>query len=205
MYRHYPLFIRLWHLLNALFFLCLILTGLNLQFSDPDHPFISLLTSVRLHKVCGIALIINYILFFVGNILSGNGKNYIVRFGGLIKKIKLQVRYYIQRSWKKVDPPFPVTPENKFNPLQALSYTKAMYIGMPLLFLTGLGLMFPKIVIEKIFGISGLLITDIIHVITGFILFLFMLVHIYMCTLAKTPSGSFRAIITGWQELEREA
>jgi thiosulfate reductase cytochrome b subunit len=189
MYRHYPLFIRLWHLLNALFFLCLILTGLNLQFSDPDHPFISLLTSVRLHKVCGIALIINYIL----------------RFGGLIKKIKLQVRYYIQRSWKKVDPPFPVTPENKFNPLQALSYTKAMYIGMPLLFLTGLGLMFPKIVIEKIFGISGLLITDIIHVITGFILFLFMLVHIYMCTLAKTPSGSFRAIITGWQELEREA
>ncbi len=204
MYRHYPLFIRLWHLLNALFFLCLILTGLNLQFSDPDHPFISLLSSVRLHKIFGIALTINYILFFIGNIISGNGKNYIIPFGGLAKKIKLQVIYYIERSWKNVDPPFPVTTENKFNPLQALSYTKAMYIVMPLLFLTGLGLMFPKIVIEKIFGISGLLITDIIHVITGFILFLFMLVHIYMSTLAKTPSSSFRAIITGWQELERE-
>jgi thiosulfate reductase cytochrome b subunit len=65
--------------------------------------------------------------------------------------------------------------------------------------------MFPKIIIEKIFGISGLLLTDLIHVALGFILFIFMLIHIYMSTLGKTSSGSFRAIITGWQELERES
>jgi thiosulfate reductase cytochrome b subunit len=175
-----------------------------MQFSDPDHPFISLAASVSFHKICGVAVTINYFLFFIGNILSGNGKNYIVQMRGLIKKINLQTKYYVMRSWKHAEPPFPVTSKQKFNPLQALSYTKVMYIGVPLLIITGLGLMFPGIIIEKIFGTSGLLLTDIFHVILGFILFLFMLVHIYMCTLGKSPSGSFRAIITGWQELERE-
>jgi len=176
-----------------------------MQFSDPDHPFLSLEASVNLHKICGVLVTINYLLFFIGNILSGNGKNYIVKIRGLVKKITLQVKYYITRSWKRTEPPFPVTSGQKFNPLQALSYSTTMYVGVPLLFLTGLGLLFPKIIIEKIFGISGLLLTDIIHVALGFLLFLFMLVHIYMCTLGKTSSGSFRAIITGWQELERES
>jgi thiosulfate reductase cytochrome b subunit len=180
-------------------------TGLNMQFSDPDHPLISMEASVSLHKICGIGLTINYLLFFIGNILSGNGKNYIIHLRGLFKKIIIQVKYYITRSWKRTEPPFPITSEQKFNPLQALSYTKVMYIGVPLLFITGLGLMFPKIIIEKIFGVSGLLLTDITHMAVGFILFLFMLVHIYMSTLGKTASGSFRAIITGWQELERES
>ena len=204
MFYHYPIFIRIWHFLNALFFLLLILTGLDLQFSNPDHPLISLEASIRIHEICGIAVIINYFLFFIGNIISGNGKNYIIHLRGLAKNLGLQIKYYVIRSWKKGEPPFPVTSKQKFNPLQALAYTKVMYIGVPLLFITGLGLMFPGIVIEKISGISGLLLTDIIHVVTGFVLFIFMLVHIYMSTLGKTRTGSFRAIITGWQEVERE-
>jgi thiosulfate reductase cytochrome b subunit len=204
MYHHYPLYIRVWHLLNALFFLFLILTGLNMQFSNPDHPFISLPVSVRMHKISGIGLTISYFLFFIGNIISGNGKNYIVRFRGLFKNSILQIKYYISRSWKNPEPPFPITSERKFNPLQVISYAKAMYIGIPLLFITGFGLMFPEIVIGKIFGISGLLLTDLIHVAIGFIMSLFMLVHIYMSTLGKTPASSFRAIITGWQQVEKE-
>ena len=204
MYQHYPLYIRLWHLLNASFFLILIVTGLNMQFSNPDHPFISFPVSVRLHNICGVGLTISYLLFFAGNIISGNGKNYIIRFRGFLRSILRQIKYYISISWKHSEPPFPITTDRKFNPLQAISYTIAMYIGVPLLIITGLGLMFPGIVIEKIFGISGLLLTDLIHVILGFLMSLFMFVHIYMCTLAKTPFSSFRAIITGWQQVEKE-
>jgi thiosulfate reductase cytochrome b subunit len=204
MYHHYPLYIRLWHLLNALFFLFLILTGLSMQFSNPDNPLISFPVSVSLHRICGAGLMISYFLFFAGNIISDNGKNYVIRFRGLLRGILLQIKYYISRSWKYPEPPFPITSYRKFNPLQVMSYTIAMYIGVPLLFITGLGLMFPEIVIEKIFGISGLLLTDLIHVIAGFLMSLFMFVHIYMSTMGKTPLSSFRAIITGWQQLEKE-
>ena len=202
MYRHYPLFIRLWHLLNAVFFILLIVSGLSMQYSNPDHPFISLSASVRIHKICGIGVTISYFIFFIGNMITGNGKNYKIRFKNLLKSITIQIRYYVRRSWEKPEPPFPVTSDRKFNPLQALFYTNAMYIGVPLLFLTGLGLMFPDAVMDKIFGVSGLLLTDLLHVIIGFLMTAFMLVHIYMASLGRTPFSSFRAIITGWQQLE---
>jgi thiosulfate reductase cytochrome b subunit len=204
MYRHYPLYIRLWHMLNALFFLCLILTGLSMQYSNPDHPFISLPVSAELHKICGVGLTASYLIFFIGNIITGNGKNYIIRFRNLSKNIFIQIKYYIRRSWQKPQPPFPITSNRKFNPLQALFYTLAMYVGVPLLFITGLGLMFPKLIANRILGISGLLLTDLIHVIAGFLMAVFMIVHIYMSTLGKDPLSSFRAIITGWQQGEEE-
>ena len=76
MYYHYPLYIRFWHILNALFFLLLILTGLSMQYSNPDSPLISFPVSVKIHNICGIGLTINYLLFLLGNIISGNHKNY---------------------------------------------------------------------------------------------------------------------------------
>lgn len=204
MYLHYPLYIRFWHLLNAVFFLLLVLTGFSMQYSNPDHPFISLQVAANMHRICGIGLTISYLIFFIGNIMTGNGRNYAVRFKNLLKNISIQIRYYIRRSWQKPEPPFPVTFERKFNPLQAFSYTLAMYLGVPLLFLTGLGLMFPEALVDRIFGISGLLLNDMIHVIAGFLMTVFMCVHIYMSTLGKTPFSSFRAIITGWQQEEKE-
>lgn len=191
-------------MLNALFFLILILTGSIMYFSNHDHPVISTPISVRLHNICGVGLTINYFLFFAGNIISGNGKNYLVRFRGMFRNVLLQFKYYTSKSSKKLEPPFPITSDRKFNPLQAISYAMVMYIGVPLLFITGFGLMFPEIVIGRIFGTSGLLLTDFIHVIIGFLMSLFMFVHIYMSTLGKTPSSSFRAIITGWQQVEKE-
>ena len=62
MIYHYQGFIRLWHLLNALFFLVLILTGLSMQYSDPDTTMIPFATSVKLHNVCGIGLTANYLI-----------------------------------------------------------------------------------------------------------------------------------------------
>lgn len=205
MYRHYPLYIRFWHLLNAVFFLLLVLTGFNMQYSNPDHPFISLIASIKIHRISGIGLTCSYLIFFTGNIITGNGKNYRIRFKNLLKNISIQVTYYVRRSWQRPEPPFPLTSDRKFNPLQALFYSIVMYIGVPLLCITGVGLFFPETVMDRIFGISGLLLTDLIHVIVGFLMVIFMIVHIYMSTLGKTPFSSFRAIITGWQQLERES
>ena len=52
----YPVYLRLWHLLNALFFLVLILTGLSMQYSDPSAPWISLYLADRMAKHLGTAL-----------------------------------------------------------------------------------------------------------------------------------------------------
>ena len=98
--------------------------------------------------------------------------------------------------------PFPVTEEQKFNPLQKISYVLAMYVAVPLLIISGIGLLLPEITISKFFGISGLILTDILHITMGFCLSIFMVVHIYTCTLGAKPTSLFWGMISGYHRDE---
>jgi thiosulfate reductase cytochrome b subunit len=75
-----------------------------------------------------------------------------------------------------------------------------MFLGMPLLIISGVGLLFPETTIKSFFGVSGLIYTDILHITMGFFLSLFMIIHIYTCTLGTRPASLFRGIITGYHE-----
>lgn len=194
----YPIYIRLWHMLNALCMLILIVTGLCMQYSSPNGSLIPFHISVQMHNISGILLSASYLVFFVGNILSGNGKHYRLQWQGLRKRMLVQGRYYLYGYFKKQSPPFPVSSINKFNPLQAVTYVMVMYIGLPLVVITGFGLLFPEIILDGIFGVNGLVLTDLIHVIMGFLLSIFMIVHIYLCTMGESPKHNFRGILTGW-------
>lgn len=194
------MYLRIWHMLNAIFFLVLIATGLSMQYSDPEAPWIPFNLSVKLHNICGIGLTINYVLFIIGNKVTGNSKHYKTEWKGLRKKLIRQGRYYLFGYFRKDEHPFPMTEERKFNPLQALTYVMAMHIGVPVLCITGIGLLFPEAILDKIFGFSGLLVADLLHVITGFLLSVFMIIHIYLCTIGLRPIRHFKAIITGWHE-----
>lgn len=77
-----------------------------------------------------------------------------------------------------------------------------MYVGMPLLILSGIVLLFPEIAINIIPGMSGLVISDVIHITMGFFLSVFMIIHIYTCTLGAKPTSLFRGILSGYHESE---
>ena len=186
--------------MNALFFLVLIATGLSMQYSNPDNPVISFPIAVKMHNIGGIGLSLNYLVFLVGNAVSGNGKQYRLVMKGLGKRLRQQLHHYLIGIFKKEEPPFPVTEARKFNPLQAVSYAMAMYVGLPVLMITGWGLLFPETVVKSFSGFGGILLTDLLHVITGFIMSVFMIVHIYMCTIGTKPGSNFRSMITGWHE-----
>ena len=189
-------------MLNALFFLVLITTGISMQYANPGSSFISFATSVKLHNICGIGLSFNYLIFFIGNWISGNGKHYRTEWKGEKERLMKQARYYLTGYFKKEKPPYPVTEERKFNPLQALTYAMAMYIGLPLIIITGWGMLFPETILDRFLGVSGFLMTDLVHVIAGFLLSVFMIIHIYLCTLGTNPKANFRAILSGWHEVE---
>ncbi|MFC2116490.1 cytochrome b/b6 domain-containing protein [Bacteroidota bacterium] len=200
MIYHYQKYIRIWHMLNALCFLVLILTGLSMQYSNPDSAAIPFSLSVQLHNICGILLSANYLVFFIGNWISGNSKHYRIQWKGEIPRLMKQARYYAFGYFKKEEHPFPLNEDRKFNPLQAFTYAIALYAGVPILIITGFGLLFPETIMSKLFGVSGLVLTDLLHVISGFFLSVFMFIHIYLCTIGSHPLRNFRSIITGWHE-----
>jgi thiosulfate reductase cytochrome b subunit len=196
----YPKWIRAWHVLNALLFLILIVTGVSMQYTDKENAsyVLAFAKAVKWHNFAAIILTINYIIFVTGNLLTKNGRYYMISRENFISDLVRQLKYYSYGMFKGEKHPFPVTEERKFNPLQKFSYVLAMYIAFPLLIISGIGLLFPEITIKGIFGVSGLLLTDILHITMGFFLSIFMVIHIYTCTLGAKPTSLFWGMISGY-------
>jgi thiosulfate reductase cytochrome b subunit len=194
----YPLWVRLWHVVNILLFLVLICTGLCLQYSSTAFTLIPFYYSVTIHNIAGIILTAVYVFFLFANRFTSNGNYYQIKLPGLFRRLLVQFRYYTYGVFKKEEPPYPVTKENKFNPMQQLSYVLVMYFLMPVMMLTGIMLFFPDLIPPKIMGVSGLHLVDLLHITSGFALSVFLVIHIYFCTLGETPMANFKSIVTGW-------
>jgi len=196
----YPTWIRLWHLLNAILCLALIITGVSMHFASPENPGIRFDRAVTVHNFCGVLLTANYLIFFIGNILTGNGRHYLVQFVGFGKRFWKQVYYYSFGVFRKQKPPFPIGRERKFNPLQQVTYVTMMYLFVPLIIITGWALLFPDVIVEEWLGINGFAATDLLHIIAGFMIAFFLLIHLYFATMGKTPTEHYKSMITGYHE-----
>jgi thiosulfate reductase cytochrome b subunit len=197
---HYPLWIRLWHWINALLCLALIISGISMQFSEPDRPIFRFDIAVTMHNISAVLLSVNYLFFLIGNRFTGNSKHYRITEPNFPQRMLKQFLYYMAGIFKGEPAPFPITKERKFNPLQQFSYMLIMYGCLPLIFVTGWGLFFPETIIPTIFGISGIFLTDLIHIITGFTVSMFMIIHVYFCTMGTKMSSLFKGMINGWAE-----
>ena len=198
----YPKWLRAWHLLNAVLFIILLITGISMQYTDKESSrlFIEFAAAVKWHNFAAIVLIVNYILFVSGNTLTKNGKYYRIKRKNFLLNLGKQIRYYSWGMFKGEENPFPVTMERKFNPLQKFLYVLAMYVALPLIIVSGIGLFFPEITIKSFFGISGLILTAVLHITMGFFLSIFLIIHIYACTLGAKPGSFFKGMITGFHE-----
>lgn len=200
-FYHYPTWVRLWHVTNAVLCLFLIVTGFSMLYSDPDNALVvKFQRAVAIHNVCGVLLTISYTLFLFGNLFTANGRHYLLSLKGLGVRLWKQGYFYAYGYFKGEHAPFPVTADRKFNPLQQVSYLGVMYFVLPMLFITGWALMFPEFILKKFLGLSGIFLTDQFHVVLGFLVVIFLFIHIYVSTMGKSPLSNFRSIVTGWQE-----
>jgi thiosulfate reductase cytochrome b subunit len=174
-----------------------------MQYSNPEYPFIRFDIAVSIHNTSGILLSINYLVILLGNILTKNGIFYRIRIKGFMKEMFMQGRYYMFGIFKGEKAPYPINAERKFNPLQKISYVAVLYFLMPVIIITGFAMIYPELIfVKKMFGTSGLHLTDLFHIVTGFILSLFMFVHIYLCTIGKPAGTHFRAMMSGWHHAD---
>jgi len=175
-----------------------------MQYTDKENAsyVVGFAKAVRLHNFAAMVLVLNYIIFVTGNLLTNNGRYYRIGRKNFLSDLKRQFKYYSSGMFRGEKHPFPVTEERKFNPLQKFSYVLALYVAFPLLIISGIGLLLPEITITSIFGISGLILTDILHITMGFFLSIFMIIHIYTCTLGAKPTSLFWGMISGYHRDE---
>jgi len=204
-YLH-PLPIRIWHWVNALAFIILIVTGAQVRFGNVMHLF-SFETAVTIHSLTGFILVGNYFIWLVYYLLTGNIKIYIpplhhpVEFA---KKAIVQAKFYGGGIMVGSHNPHHSTPDHKFNPMQQVSYLMIMVLLIPLQLITGLLLWDPKLFSPVINLVGGIQVIDIFHVLLWIFFSAFIIVHFYLATLGHTTWAHIIAMFTGFEEEEEE-
>ncbi len=204
-YLH-PIPVRIWHWINAISFLTLIITGIQIRY----HDFINLMsfeTAVDIHNWFGFILIGNYLIWLIFYISTGKIKIYIPSLNKPIEFIKgmlRQARYYGFGIFMGEPNPHHATPDNKFNPMQKMAYLFIMVLLIPLQLITGLLLWDVTLFSRWINLLGGIKIVDIIHVLLFIFFTSFLFFYFYLATLGPTPLAHIKAMITGYEELEEE-
>lgn len=196
----YPTWVRVWHAINAISILVLIYTGLSMQYGNINNPFIRFDQTIRLHNFFGVLMVISYLGFLILNTVFGNIKHYKQHLSGMLARLTVQATYYLSGYFKGEPKPFKISEKNKFNPLQHIAYVIAMYVFVPIMALSGLALLYPDMIVERIFNLSGIQVTAFVHVLMGIFLVLFLLVHLYVASIGKHPLKNYKSIVTGYHE-----
>ena len=177
--KSYPFWLRLWHSVNGILCLTLVITGLMMQYAQPVKILISLGSVIFIHNSCGITLIISWVFFIIANGLSQNGSYYWPKLT-IFKESIVQLRYYAYGMFKGEHKPFKDDPTRKFNPLQQMAYWSTMYIFLPLMVITG----FIMYNIERLLindkSIIVYQICDFIHLCAAFMISVFLVIHLYL-------------------------
>lgn len=179
------LWLRLWHLLAALGFAGLLVTGLSMHYAETRWTPIAFPTAVKLHNILGVANGLLWLFFVVMSAATGNLRNYLPRSRHVVGSLLQQVHYYMIGMFRGDAKPFPAQEGQRFNPLQKITYGVAMYVLMPLAIVSGTLLLFPLLAPEQALGHSGLWPMAMLHLTIGYLLTIFLVFHIYMATTGK--------------------
>lgn len=197
-YLH-PLPLRVWHWVNALLVILLIITGIQLRISgvpslQPHHP------SLWIHKYAGWAMVASCVFWLIYSLATRNlSRHYAIKTGDL-KGMFTQAKFYLVSIFKGEENPFRPSPEGKFNPLQKLAYGSIMFVFAPILAVTGLlcsDIQFLRKYV-LLWDIAG--VVNALHILAAYVFLLYLVVHLYMATLGRTTFAHIQAMIMGYEE-----
>lgn len=197
MFLH-PFPVRIWHWINAGLIFFLIITGIQLRF--PGVSVFQYNHAVYLHKIVGYVLAGSFFYWFFYYVVSGGMKKHYMFRRGDAKGLFCQAIYYTFSMFSGARNPFTPSTNEKFNPLQKIAYLSLMLIFTPVILFTGTLFSDIAYFLNIINYIGGVRILDAVHVATGYVFLLYLIVHLYMSTLGHRITTHTKAMITGYEE-----
>lgn len=195
----HPLPVRIWHWANAFLVFVLIITGVELRFTDikifSDYGFV-----VALHKYAGYALTVSFLFWIAAyQMIGGFAGHYLVSVKDM-RSLPAQVVFYLYGYFRGGPNPFTASAGTRFNVLQKFAYSFIMFIAMPVMIVSGI--IFGNIMdfYGLVHQLGGLRVIDGIHVIAAYVFVVYLLVHLYMATLGKTIFSHTKSMFTGKEE-----
>jgi thiosulfate reductase cytochrome b subunit len=205
LYIH-PLPVRIWHWTNAIGFVLLIITGLQIRYVG-IVDLMSFKTAVTLHNWVGFVLIAAFSLWLGFYLFTDKSRVYHPDLNpARYYRASFRQMFYYGFGIFRGDPnPHHASAYDKFNALQGMMYQILMLLIVPLLFYTGILLWDPTLFEGQIAFFGGVRIVDTVHVLIFVFFCGFLVIHMYLATLGHTALAHYKAMITGYEEVEDEA
>ncbi|MBK7472344.1 MAG: cytochrome b/b6 domain-containing protein [Betaproteobacteria bacterium] len=204
MYIH-PLPVRVWHWINAIGFVLLIVTGVQIRYVGLID-IMSFRTAVVWHNWIGFAMIANFFVWLIFYLFSDKIKVYHPELSPMtsFRATMRQMQFYGYGIFRGDPNPHQVSAYRKFNPMQSMMYQIIMVLLVPIQFYTGILLWDVGRFSGMVEMLGGVRVVDTIHVLLFIFFSGFLIVHIYLGSLGHTPAAHFEAMITGYEEVEGE-
>jgi len=186
----YTRYERLWHWLQGLMIICLIVTGLEIH---GTYKLFGFQTAVNIHNFVGLTWLILFAFFVFWLFTTGEWKQYIPT----TKKLFSVVLYYSWGIFQGKPHPVQKSKGAKHNPLQRLAYLGISAMLLPVQMTTGL-LYYLYNDIPQVLPLSVL---AVIHTLIALFLLNFLVIHVYMTTTGHSLFSHIAGMITGWEEM----
>jgi thiosulfate reductase cytochrome b subunit len=208
----HTLTIRIWHWINALIVIVLMITGIQLRVPGVEEIARKMViwipeysVAILIHKYTGYAMVISFLFWLIYIIASGSFRTHYLLRPSDLPTLGKQAFYYLFGVFQGSENPFTPTAEGKFNPLQKIAYGSVMLVITPLIVITGIlfsDIFFFRGVIDWMGGIRLL---DALHVVASYLFALNLIVHLYMCTMGHHIFDHIKAMIVGFEEMPEES
>jgi len=198
-----PLPVRIWHWMNAIGFVLLIVTGLQIRYVG-QFDLMSFRTAVVWHNWIGFVLVANFFIWLGFYLFTDKIKVYHPELSPMkyFKASFRQMRYYGYGIFRGDPNPHHVSVYRKFNALQSMMYQIIMMLLVPIQFATGILLWDVARFGPTVEMLGGVRVVDTVHVLLFIFFCGFIVVHVYLASLGHTPSAHFKAMITGWEDVD---
>jgi thiosulfate reductase cytochrome b subunit len=201
----HPLPVRIWHWLNAVGFVVMIVTGIQIRYVGVID-MMSFRAAVNLHNWTGFLLIANFFIWLLFYLFSDKIKVYHPELSPTkhFRASFRQLQYYGYGIFRGDPNPHHVSAYRKFNPMQSMLYQVIMLLVVPIQFYTGILLWDLKRFSGAVELLGGVRVVDTVHVLIFIFFTSYILIHAYLGTLGHTPSAHFKEMYTGYLDGEEE-
>lgn len=189
-------FERFWHWSQAALILFMLVTGFEVH---GTYRLFGWQRATTLHTTAAWTLIGLWAFAIFWHFTTGEWRQYVPT----TSKMMDVARYYSSGIFKGEPHPYHVTPLAKHNPLQRLTYLLIKLLVNPALWASGLVYLYYTEIVR-----AGLLHVELrpvalVHTTAAFAMLAFTISHIYLATTGHTPFAHIKAMITGWEEVQR--
>ena len=192
-------FERFWHWSQAALIIVLLMSGFEIHGS---YQLLGFERAVNVHTTAAWSLVTLVAFTVFWHFTTGEWRQYIPT----LKKVDAMIKYYLLGIFINAPHPFRTTVLKKHNPLQRLAYLFMWMMISPLIWLTGLLYLFYDR--WQDWGLDQYLILQDVaffHVVSAFMMLLFLIVHVYLITTGATVWSHMKAMITGWDDIDPDA